>query len=48
MIALNVEVVGALGVRERRRIDEDEVVFAAIMLQPADDVGLDQQMRRAR
>ena len=45
MVALRIEIVGALGIGEGRRVAEDQVVLAAVGLQPAQGVGLHQAMR---
>src|SRR4051812_44538132 len=39
MIALHIEILGALGVRERRRVDEDQVVHRRMRFQVTDRVG---------
>ena len=47
VLALHVEIVGARGVRERRRIAEDQVVAATIGLQPCHRIGLHQAVSDA-
>ncbi|CAM5209211.1 hypothetical protein LSPH26S_03840 [Lysinibacillus sphaericus] len=42
VVALHIEIVGALGVGERRRVDEDQPVVAAVALQEVQRVELHQ------
>ena len=44
VVALHVEIVHA-GIRERRRIDEDQVELAAVVTQPLHRIGLHQVVR---
>ena len=47
MFALHVEIVGARGIRERRRIAEDQVVVPAVGEQPLHRIGLHEAVTAA-